>query len=150
MTRFTLRPLPTSLIPERLPLSGKVAIASRNAEEEGIVLLKLGWALQGRDVPRLLRWSMHLAQDLIGEGLLDDEEVDLAAGGFDALGLSLGELFDVTPCRVLQCCVSSIFIRAKVLSERTKTIAILGAMMSRYCTCDPAGSLALELRFRWI
>jgi hypothetical protein len=38
---------------------------------------------------------VHLGEDLLGEGLGDAVEVDLAAGLADALGLSLGELLDV-------------------------------------------------------
>jgi hypothetical protein len=45
---------------------------------------------------------VHLGEDLLGEGLRDAVEVDLAAGLADALGLGLGELLDVAIGGVLE------------------------------------------------
>jgi hypothetical protein len=45
---------------------------------------------------------VHLGEHLLGEGLGDAVEVDLAAGLADALGLGLGELLDVAIGGVLE------------------------------------------------
>jgi hypothetical protein len=97
----TLLPLATSRIPEGLPLSWEIAVSGGDAEEEGIVLLKLAWVLDGWDAV-VLWWSVHLLEDLSWECLLDLEEVDLATGLFNALGLLLREGLDVAPCGVLE------------------------------------------------
>jgi hypothetical protein len=87
-------PLLAGVVPEGPPLGGEVAVAGGDAHQEGVVLL------EGRGVGHLgdravLFGSVHLGEDLLGEGLGDAVEVDLAAGLADALGLSLGELLDV-------------------------------------------------------
>jgi hypothetical protein len=45
---------------------------------------------------------VHLGQNFLGESLGDLEDVGLAAGGLNALLLSLGQLLDVAVQRVLE------------------------------------------------
>lgn len=96
----TRLPLAAGLVPESLPLRREVAVARRDTEEVGIVLLQGGRVIEGRDAAVLGR-SVHLGQDLIGEGLGDLVEVAGTAGGLDALGLLLGQGLDMTPGGVL-------------------------------------------------
>jgi hypothetical protein len=105
---------------------------------------------------------VHLGEDLLGEGLRDAVEVDLAAGLADALGLGLGELLDVAIGGILEGGVLVVGC-GKMLKTRldfssidrplnpliasrwgwgdlTKRIAILGAIatdvwMSKTCEC---------------
>lgn len=94
-------PLATSPVPERFPLCREVAVASGDTHEEGIVLLEDGGVADLGDRGVLGR-SVHLGQDLLGEGLRDAEEVDLTACLADALGLGLGEGLDMAPGGVLE------------------------------------------------
>jgi hypothetical protein len=98
---LTRLPLLASVIPEGSPLRGEVAVASGDAHEEGIVLLEDGRVGDLRD-RSVLRRSVHLGQDLLGECLGDTEQVDGAAGFSDALGLGLGEGLDMAPGGVLE------------------------------------------------
>lgn len=95
----TSLPLTTSAVPESLPLCWEVTISGWDTEEESIVLLELLWV--GEDWVAGLCWCVHLAQDLVGESLLDLVNVDLAASGLDALGLSLSQLGDMAVHGVL-------------------------------------------------
>lgn len=74
-------------VPEGLPLSRKVTVASGDTEEDGIVLQEVVGPSNG--VGRL-GGGVHLGQNFLGESLGDLEDVDLAAGGLNALLLSLG------------------------------------------------------------
>lgn len=56
------------LVPEGLPLSGEVAVAGGDTEEDGIVLQEVGGLSNG--VAGLGR-GVHLAQHLLGESLGD-------------------------------------------------------------------------------
>ena len=87
-------------IPEGLPLSREVTVAGRNTEKDGIVLQEVLGLSNG---VRRLGGGVHLGQNLVGEGLGDLEDVGLAAGGLNALLLSLGQLLDVAVQRVLHC-----------------------------------------------
>lgn len=94
-------PLTAGPVPEGPPLGGEVAVAGGDAHQEGIVLCEDGGVGDLRD-GGVLGGSVHLGEDLIGEGLGDAVEVDGTAGLTDALGLSLGEGLDVTPGGVLE------------------------------------------------
>lgn len=117
------------LVPEGLPLSGEVTVTSGDTKEDGIVLQEVVGLNSG--VGRLGR-GVHLGQNLIGESLGDLEDVDFAAGGLNALLLSLGQLLDVAVQRVLQ---KSLVrrggeAREKINGKHTKTIATLGAIVN--------------------
>ena len=94
-------PLAAGAVPEGPPLRGEVAVAGGDAHEESIVLLENGGVGDLRDGV-VLRGSVHLGQNLLGEGLGDAVEVDGTAGLADALGLGLGEGLDVSPGGVLE------------------------------------------------
>ena len=94
-------PLTAGAVPEGPPLRGEVAVAGGDAHEESIVLLENGGVGDLRDGV-VLRGSVHLGQNLLGEGLGDAVEVDGTAGLADALGLGLGEGLDVSPGGVLE------------------------------------------------
>lgn len=83
-----------------LPLGGEVSVSGGDAEEESIVGLEGGGILEEGDVSGL-GGSVHLGEDVLGEGLGDLEEVGGATGLFDTGLLSLGELLDVAVHRVL-------------------------------------------------
>lgn len=83
-----------------LPLSGEVAVSGGDAQEESIVRLEGRGVFKDRDIGGLGR-SVHLAQNLLGEGLRELEEVGSAAGLLDTGLLSLGQLLDVAVHRVL-------------------------------------------------
>ena len=94
-------PLLARVVPEGPPLRGEVAVARRDAHQEGVVLL------EGRGVGHLgdravLFRRVHLGQDFGGEGLGDAVQVDAAAGFADALGLGLGQLLDVAVGGILE------------------------------------------------
>lgn len=71
---FTLLPLSTSLVPEGFPLRGEVAVAGRDAEEDGVVLLEDGGVGQGWDRV-VFRGSVHFGEDFLGKGLLDAVQI---------------------------------------------------------------------------
>ena len=124
-------PLLASVVPEGPPLGREVAVASGNAHKEGIVLLEDGGVADLRDGGVLGR-SVHLGQDLLGEGLGDAVEVDLTTGLANALGLSLGEGLDVTIGRVLEDeTLVNVALRPMAGSKwLTKMMAILGAIVT--------------------
>ena len=80
-------------------MGGEVAVSRWDAEQESIIVHDV--LDRDKGVVRL-GGSVHLGEDLIGEGLGDAVEVDGTAGLTDALGLSLGEGLDVTPGGVLE------------------------------------------------
>lgn len=94
-------PLLAGVVPEGPPLGREVAVAGGDTHKEGIVLLEDGGVGDLRDRGVLGR-SVHLGENLLGEGLLDAVEVDGTASLADALGLSLGKGLDVTPGGVLK------------------------------------------------
>ena len=65
-----LHPQLAGLVPEGLPLGREVAVAGRNAEEKGIVLLENGGVFESLDGGVLGR-CVHLFEDLGGEGFWD-------------------------------------------------------------------------------
>ena len=93
-------PEPAGGIPERLPLGGEVAVTRGHAEQEGIVLGQVGRVGECGDVGVLGR-SVHLTQDVFGEGFRDLVQITGASGRLDAFGFRLGHLLDVTPGGVL-------------------------------------------------
>lgn len=93
-------PLLAGLVPESLPLGGEVSVTGGDTKEEGIVALKDGGVVESRDVGGLGR-SVHLGENLLGEGLGDLEEVGGTASLFNAGLLSLGQLLDVAVHGVL-------------------------------------------------
>lgn len=94
-------PLLAGVVPEGSPLRGEVAVARGDAHQEGIVLLEDGRVGDLGD-GGVLGGSVHLGQNILGEGLGHAVEVDGAAGLADALGLGLGEGLDVSPGGVLE------------------------------------------------
>lgn len=62
-----------STVPEGLPLSREVTVTGGDTEEDGIVVKELLGLLQDGD-GRLLG-SVHLVEDLLGEGLRDPNDV---------------------------------------------------------------------------
>lgn len=65
----TSGPLLTGAVPEGLPLGREVTVSGWDTEEESVVLLE---DLGVDDWDRLgLWWSVHLSEDLGGEGLAD-------------------------------------------------------------------------------
>lgn len=94
-------PLLAGLVPESLPLGGEVSVTGGDTKEEGIVALKDGGVVESRDVGGLGR-SVHLGENLLGEGLGDLEEVGGTASLFNAGLLSLGQLLDVAVHGVLE------------------------------------------------
>lgn len=60
----------TGAVPEGLPLCGEVAVTGGDTEEECVVLLEDVGVGEGLDVGGLGR-SVHLAEDLLGESLLE-------------------------------------------------------------------------------
>ena len=124
----TSGPDATGLVPESLPLGREVTVASGDPEENGIVLEELSGF--GDRVGGLGR-SMHLLQDLIREGLGNLVHIGLATGSFNALLLGLGQLLDVAVHGVLEIGQLPKFAKNKSRrsKKRTKTIAILGAMV---------------------
>jgi len=97
----TSLPLLAGVVPEGPPLGGEVAVAGGDTHKEGIVLLKDGGVGDVGD-RRVLGRSVHLGQNLLGEGLGDAVQVDLAASLTNALGLGLGEGLDMSPGGVLE------------------------------------------------
>ena len=89
------------MIPEVLPLRGKIAIAGGDAEEEGVVFLKLVRGGEG-DGGGVLGGGVHFGEDFGREGLFDLEEVGVAARGGDAGGFGVGEGADVAVHGVLR------------------------------------------------
>ena len=83
-----------------LPLGREVAVSRGDTKEKGVVGLEGLWIAEDRDVS-VLGGGVHLGQDLIREGFLDLEEVDLGAGLFGTLFLGQGELLDVAVHGVL-------------------------------------------------
>ncbi len=69
----TSGPDTASAVPEGLPLSREVTVTGGDAEEDGIVLKELLGLLQDGD-GRLLG-SVHLVEDLLGEGLRDPRDI---------------------------------------------------------------------------
>ena len=62
-------PLLARLVPKGLPLGGQVAVAGRDAEEEGVVLFEL---VRGDEGDRgRLAGRVHFGQDFLGKGLFD-------------------------------------------------------------------------------
>ena len=62
-------PLLARLVPKGLPLGGQVAVAGRDAEEEGVVLFEL---VRGDEGDRgRLAGGVHFGQDFLGKGLFD-------------------------------------------------------------------------------
>ena len=62
-------PLLARVVPKGLPLGGQVAVARRDAEQEGGVLFEL---VRGDEGDRgRLAGCVHFGQDLLGEGLFD-------------------------------------------------------------------------------
>ena len=82
-----------------LPLSGEVAETGGDTQQEAIIALKGGVGEDG-DVGILGR-SIHLGQDIVGEGLGDLVQVDGDTGLLSALLLSLGQGLDVAVHGVL-------------------------------------------------
>lgn len=110
------------LVPESLPLGGEVTVASGDTDEDGIVFEEnLGFGNRVRG----FGGSVHFGQDLVGEGLGDLEDIDLAAGGLNALLLGLGQFLDVAVHGILLV-VSAVWWGRG--GAHTKTIAILGAI----------------------
>jgi hypothetical protein len=72
---------------------------------------------------------VHLGQNFLGESLGDLEDVGLAAGGLNALLLSLGQLLDVAVQRVLNGISWGEMGEEEINGRRTKTIATLGAIV---------------------
>jgi hypothetical protein len=83
-----LLPLLTGLVPEGLELGGEVAVTGGDTEEDTVECLQLGRVVQGSDVGGL-GGSIHLVEDVLGEGLGDLEECRITTGLADALELSL-------------------------------------------------------------
>lgn len=106
-------PLLAGVVPEGPPLGREVSVAGGDTHEESIVLLEDRGVGDLRD-RGVLRGSVHLGEDFLGEGLGDTVEVDGTASLADALGLSLGEGLDVTPGGVLESDVLA-YDRANVL-----------------------------------
>lgn len=67
----------TSAVPEGLPLSGEVTVASGDTEENGVVL-KEGVGLSNGVAG--LGGSVHLSQNIVGEGLGDSRRYRLVTG----------------------------------------------------------------------
>ena len=82
-------PLAASAVEESLPLGGEVAVACRDTEEDGVVLLERGGVAEEGHVGGLGR-RVHLGEDLLGESLGDLVHVGVAASLADTLELSLG------------------------------------------------------------
>ena len=62
-------PLLARRVPKGLPLGGEVAVAGRDAEQEGVVVCEL---VRGDEGDRCrLAGCMHFGQDFLGEGLFD-------------------------------------------------------------------------------
>lgn len=97
----TSLPLTAGLVPESPPLGGEVAVAGRDTEKEGVVLLESGRVAEHGDLAGG-SGSVHHGEDFLGEGLLDAVEVTSTAGGLDTLGLSLGQGLDVAIHGVLE------------------------------------------------
>lgn len=88
----TLGPETASRVPESLPLSREVTVTGGNSKEETIVLSQ--GAGRGNGVIGLGR-SVHLAQDLLREGLGDLEDVSGATSSLDTGLDRLGDSADV-------------------------------------------------------
>lgn len=80
-----------SVVPESLPLCREVTITSRDTEQHSVVFLELFRV--GNGVILLVR-SVHLIQDLLGQGLSNPIERPLAIG-FSKLMLLVNILVDV-------------------------------------------------------
>ena len=93
-------PLLAGLVPESLPLGGEVSVTGGDTKEEGIVALKDGRVVESRDIGGLGR-SVHLGEDVLGEGLGDLEEVGSTASLLNTGLLGLGHLPDVAVHGVL-------------------------------------------------
>ena len=65
-------PLLAGLVPEGLPLSGEIAVAGGDTEEEGVVFLELLGGDEGDGVG--LAGGVHFAEDFLGEGLFHSEK----------------------------------------------------------------------------
>ena len=88
-----LLPLLARVIEEGLPLRGEIAVAGRDAEEEGVVGLQgLG---RGEGDRRVLPRGVHLLEHLLGQRLLHLEEVRFPACGLDPGLFRFGQLADV-------------------------------------------------------
>lgn len=83
-----LLPLLAGLVPEGLELGGEVAVTGGDTEEDTVESLKLGGVVQGGDVGGLGR-SVHLVEDVLGQGLGDLEEGGITTSLADTLELSL-------------------------------------------------------------
>ncbi len=93
-----------------LPLCRHVAIASRDSEQEPVVGGEGLRVFENRNVARL-GGSVHHAQDVVGKGLGDLVQVDLAAGLLDACLFGLCEFLYVSihgilrePQALVYCC----------------------------------------------
>lgn len=93
-------PLLAGHVPEGLPLGGEVSVTGGDTQKEGIVALEDGGVIEGRDVGGLGR-SVHLGEDVLGEGLGDLEEVGGTASLLNTSLLGLGHLLDVAVHGVL-------------------------------------------------
>lgn len=84
-----LLPLTTRAVEEGLPLSGEIAVASGNTEEDTVVLLNL-LGSDNWDVG-VLRWSIHFVENLLGQGLLNSVRImsGLVADFWSAHGIRL-------------------------------------------------------------
>lgn len=81
-------PLLAGVVEEGLPLGGEVPVAGRDAEQERIVALH---DIRGDEGDlRGLAGSVHLCENLFGEGLCDLVEVGFSACCLDASFLGLG------------------------------------------------------------
>lgn len=67
----TLLPLGAGGVEEGFPLSGEVAVAGGDTEQDAVVLLEFG-RCDDRD-GRILRWGIHLLEDFLRQGLLDSD-----------------------------------------------------------------------------
>ena len=62
-------PLLPRMVPEGFPLVREITEPRRNAEEEGVIFFELVGGDEGDGAG--LAWSVHLGEDLLGEGLFD-------------------------------------------------------------------------------
>ena len=61
------RPLLTGMVPESFPLGREVAVTSRDAEKEGIVLFEFVWGDEWDGF--ILTWGVHFGENIFGNGL---------------------------------------------------------------------------------
>lgn len=116
----TRGPDTTGPVPEGLPLSGEVTVASGDTEKDGVVVLQ---SVGFDDGVRRLGRSVHFGEDVIGKGLGDPknrywsitvrlkytpkikdilEDVDLATSRLNTLLLGFGQLQDMAIHGVLR------------------------------------------------